>query len=110
MLEIKEASHCRVPKAAASDRSHTLLPAPPCQTNLCRFRFCSAVLRDQLYMIGGMSAFEPATAEKHVVSDRVMRYMPSTNRWEMLPGGAVHVCRSAGQLARPLHTHTHSLG
>lgn len=53
---------------------------------LYRYRFCAAVLKQQLYVIGGMAVFEPANATKHVVSDRVMRYTPATNTWEILPG------------------------
>lgn len=56
----------------------------------CRFRFCGAVLRGQLYVVGGMAAFEPADAKNHVVSDRVMRYSPSTDTWEVLPGMLAH--------------------
>lgn len=53
----------------------------------CRYRHCGTELNGQLYVIGGVAAFEPATAEYHIVSDRVMRFTPATNKWEVLPGG-----------------------
>lgn len=68
-----------------TETSRQLAPMPQ-----PRFRFCAAELRGQLYVVGGMPAFEAATAETHGVSDRVMRYTPSTNRWETLPGRLNH--------------------
>lgn len=65
---------------------HTLKHTPPL---FCRFRFCGAVHKGLLYVIGGMAKFEPADATKHVVTNKVMRYTPSANKWEVLPGELV---------------------
>lgn len=60
-----------------------------------RFRFCGAVVNEQLYVVGGMAAFEPSDAKHHVVSDRVMRYTPKTDKWEVLPGNELTVTAAA---------------
>eukprot|EP00882_Tetradesmus_deserticola_P003031 GHRQ01003218.1.p1 GENE.GHRQ01003218.1~~GHRQ01003218.1.p1 ORF type:complete len:273 (+),score=77.65 GHRQ01003218.1:174-992(+) len=51
-----------------------------------RFRFCGAVLDGQLYVVGGMAAYEAPDAPSHVVSGSVMRYDPGTNTWQKLKG------------------------
>jgi hypothetical protein len=54
--------------------------------NACRFRFCGAVLGGQLYVVGGMAAFEAPDATSHRVSGSVMRYNPATNTWQTMKG------------------------
>jgi N-acetylneuraminic acid mutarotase len=44
------------------------------------------VLDGQLYVVGGMAAYEAPDAPRHVVSGSVMRYNPATNTWQTLKG------------------------
>jgi N-acetylneuraminic acid mutarotase len=54
------------------------------------------VLAGQLYVVGGMPAYEAPDAPHHRVSGSVMRYNPATNTWQTL--------RGEHQQGRHLHT------
>lgn len=57
-----------------------------CVLHSCRFRFCGAVLDGQLYVVGGMAAYEAPDAPRHAVSGSVMRYNPASNTWQTMKG------------------------
>jgi N-acetylneuraminic acid mutarotase len=44
------------------------------------------VLDGQLYVVGGMPAYEAPDAPHHRVSGSVMRYSPDTNTWQTMKG------------------------
>lgn len=55
-----------------------------------RFRFCGAVLDGQLYVVGGMAAYEAPDAPRHVVSGSVLRYNPASNTWQTMKAKLAH--------------------